>query len=567
MFLKQTLGWMLHGELCDPSGEYFIVGNAHAETEPLTKSHAEPPFNWAQSYSLRLQRVPESHISPRTAAKVMFAGKAVRLLKLAGAGDGDRFGGDGDENDSDVLEYFGGRVMPRQRRGEQSVPGKEDKGQSIFSLSGLQAHTIKAATAKSSFSHSSVHSRGQDNDMSDTFDVDGFLTDTLSAHCASNGFKSLEEFYGFAAQFQEILLKPDLAVELLERLIDDVHDLVSYRLWAVMRDEYDCFRCLHVLRNSFFVGKGEFFQNILDEVLILVQSAVPVDAQQANMLLQHSVMRKVGRKLNIDLGDDEERSSNMRGMMFKLQVMSENMSIGSQEFEGLLQEGAVLLLGSTTLLAFDAAIASSRKDGMSKIDLAGNRPTGRKFVRLGMACPLDDRRVRAEKCAKHFTTFNTESKSNVAEDNSGNGVGNNSSGGSEYNFGSLQLSEERSVTKGFNFSVTFACAWNAVASVGPSHPMLTPSSYSSRGEVLLGGISCVVGGGSGGGNQGRNWKYVNASSSTLGEGTKSRMYQMKQDMASLGLLSPNSLTVGVSLYGKRYVILILILTLTLTVSM
>ena len=39
------------------------------------------PFDWASTYSLRLDYVPESHMTSRLASKVLLAGKAVRMLQ------------------------------------------------------------------------------------------------------------------------------------------------------------------------------------------------------------------------------------------------------------------------------------------------------------------------------------------------------------------------------------------------------------------------------------------------------------------------------------------------------
>ena len=48
-------------------------------------AHSEAnTFDWTMSYTLSLEHLPESHITPRMATKIIFAGKAVKLLQSSG---------------------------------------------------------------------------------------------------------------------------------------------------------------------------------------------------------------------------------------------------------------------------------------------------------------------------------------------------------------------------------------------------------------------------------------------------------------------------------------------------
>ena len=98
LLYKQLSEWVLHGELYDPYRELFIcfsspasakqqkqkLGNALTESPIINQaSLAGSTFSWNTDYTLLLQRVPSDYISVSSANKLLFAGKAVHVLKRA----------------------------------------------------------------------------------------------------------------------------------------------------------------------------------------------------------------------------------------------------------------------------------------------------------------------------------------------------------------------------------------------------------------------------------------------------------------------------------------------------
>ena len=553
VFLKQTLGWMLHGVLADPAREYFIVEkHSPGMRSKMDDDAGASSFDWTGSYSLRLESVPEHHISPRAASKIMFAGKATRLLHLAvndkpsstsrGSGMTGFAAHESNPEGNHFLNYFGGLSLSMENSSlSNSHKGKDErKRNTTMYLSSLRRHTVKSST--------------EQNSPWDSFDSDGFLAEVLQDYCTSNGFSSLDEFYGFAAQFQEILLKPDLAYELLERLIDDVHDLVSIQLWEVIRDKYECYRYFHLMRNTFLHGKGEFFQSMLDELLMLVKNPLPSGSHLSNKLLQHTILRRVGRRLNLDF--DGEAS-----LGIDLQVISENATINGNDFATLEQAGDVIFKGSVVVKSDgDGKRNDGNRNAKGKsfmgIDLAGNRALLRQVLRLGGSTIVSSAVLRAAHWSRKITNPAVDSDDDSDALNINN-MEPSTSIACEYNLGYVGLSEERYLTKGFHLSTTFSSAWNSVSSIGPSHSLFQHSMTSSP-DIQLGAMSCILYVGSA--RKGIEWE--NSTLSGVGKGSSavrqahgnktpsSRTYLMQNDLASCGVCVPNALSIGASIYGE-----------------
>ena len=266
VFLKQTLHWMLYGTLDDPGCEFYLV-------------EKRKEFDWNTAFQIRFEYLPEAYVSPRIASKIMFAGKAVRLLQLTTQKKTAQITAtDPFESDTwrEVFMMFG-------KHPEDSVD--------MFIMDDTVTLSERDIPIPSIKQHTHI------NETDEIFDTAGFAQECLDKHVQQCGY-SASEVSRFSAQYLDILNKPDLFVELFENLVNDVHNSISGRLWALLRDKYHFFMYMHAMRSTYLLGRGEFFQVVMDEVIQLIRNNTPGD--DANKVLNWNVLKAVSKALNID---------------------------------------------------------------------------------------------------------------------------------------------------------------------------------------------------------------------------------------------------------------------------
>ncbi|CAE7685733.1 GCP4 [Symbiodinium sp. CCMP2592] len=90
---NQLVAWMVYGRLSDPDGEFFVrrvggrqtyqpgaalYGEVEDLSQPMTAVAAQR--EWQSLFELRPESIPKNIVTMETAKKVLFAGKAVRVL-------------------------------------------------------------------------------------------------------------------------------------------------------------------------------------------------------------------------------------------------------------------------------------------------------------------------------------------------------------------------------------------------------------------------------------------------------------------------------------------------------
>eukprot|EP01042_Synura_sphagnicola_P001040 gene1040-1173_t len=361
VFLKQSINWMLHGSLEDPAEEFFVryhrtnnrdnalqggisrpisadnmledayssamyrgQNAAHSHIAGVQKG-GDLAFDWVHSYELKLDMLPESLLSSRMALKLLFAGKAVLLIQSAkrmaidGDGYGRRGGGDhpypglGQELQSDTFRYLTadasnasfarGSVrftVPPESTGPQVLPPHILRRP----LESLPASSL-VSSAETSRPRSLLPAEdlpvgaGPDKDLSDP---ESMIDQQLTANLAERGFQAAD-----LSRFSELFLAAARATEAdrdaVEALVDAVSHTASSNLWSLLKKTFRFVSFLHLFRNVYLQGRGEWMQAILDGVTVVVTEVAYSEQQSRLSLLTAGLVRDSCRMLQLDPED------------------------------------------------------------------------------------------------------------------------------------------------------------------------------------------------------------------------------------------------------------------------
>jgi hypothetical protein len=232
----------------------------------------DKPFDWNSAYTVQLSLVPESLVSASLLAKILFAGKALVLMRKS------------TYFQATPYQYFAGN-LPMDDVDER-------------------------------------------NRLSpDSSDVTEFSTELSSRIEAS--------------------VVADFGSREFERLVINVHDAVSRRLWAHISVKCRFSGFFRSVRNTYFLGKGEYFQLVVDNLLSLTERPVP-DAAMHNRIIKTEV---IGEACKL-LGVDEE----IIGQIFKVVAVDNDINIISFAE----QQHEFQLSGSATVHSQSAVSSSVR---------------------------------------------------------------------------------------------------------------------------------------------------------------------------------------------------------------
>jgi hypothetical protein len=370
--------------------------------------------------------IPESHVSPRLASKILLCGKAVRML-----------------SETPTTAYSNGAA------GKTLVSdpdGMSSSTEAVYHY--LSSGGGGSGVASSRLRMNDRQDGRQDGEASSSHDD---IRPDIQAHVSmlgsGNGGYSVEEMETFSKQCHQIMSsQPTNFVRLFEELVQTINTKISQRLWNLLRDKHGFIQFLTALRNTYLLGKGEFFQAILDGVLGAIEDGVQ-SISQSQSYLEWTVVKSAAKLLNLD-------EDSMTDVM-KFRINQPVVSI--RDFSG----GAVCLRGSS---AIDAG-TESKKNKFNSVVLNN-------FKRKKM----NSQPFLFEK-GRDVSLFQKEG----------------------YLSGAFSLPENKYVLKGFSSAVWFSCDWDAAFQnisetlrngVGSLEKSFVAENSSK--VVIVGGISVVL---------------------------------------------------------------------------
>ena len=426
VFLKQCMSWMIYGELEDPGSEFFIITKADNVNMKSGDMKSGNVFDWSSSYKLRLDYLPETHLSPRLASKVLFAGKAVKLFQTSSNSVDIMNTG----STKDVFQYLatGHGQMNFNSKNEQSNEYIEIKSNNV-----------------------------NDNNINSIEDIINNVKLAYSTHFNACGYKS-NEVDGFLKKFHDILSQPDLAVELLESLVDDINDTISSRLWILLRDQHPFSLCLLCIRNTYLMGRGELYQAIFDGIISITSKSSSSEVSRPDHLLTLDVVRDASKIVGLD--------EDVFSSIFCLTIRSPNATV--TDFSNYNKE--INLCGSATCKFTDSY---SRRGYLSLCNQNINeKQSSSKTWSSKYLKRATDVKASFFSIEKDMTLVNPTSADNM----------------SNYLRGAIWLTDPRYVVKGFTFSSSFTCNWTSVL----SHLTKKQLQAAGNGGICLGSVSFTM---------------------------------------------------------------------------
>eukprot|EP00938_MAST-03A_sp_MAST-3A-sp1_P002447 g2447.t1 len=89
VMFNQMISWLLHGELVDYYGEFFVEERHHVTTSFDARKHSGvvAEYEWKHQHRLKFSMLPRSFLPARLAEKILFVGKAVHIVRRSSSVD------------------------------------------------------------------------------------------------------------------------------------------------------------------------------------------------------------------------------------------------------------------------------------------------------------------------------------------------------------------------------------------------------------------------------------------------------------------------------------------------
>lgn len=501
-------------------------------TSTATAEEEQIPFDWSSTYSLKLDMIPESHLSSRLASKILLTGKAVRMLQAINGVDGLD---DSNASASEPIPDAGSSSSGGTAGARKSSLATFQETNSVYKyLAGVRDRDLRKGAAdneagteignekkkkkeeKNTMSDEAVLSARGQADNSPFTDPDSDMNrdreELIRRFIASSGY-SEEEVSRFVAGFYTVLKREELHVEVLEQLVDEIHNSVSSKLWQSLKHVYGFGAFLSVIRNTYLMGKGELYQLVLDGITAQTHSSVQ-SVHSANLTLDGHVLSSAAGVLGLD---EEELCDlfRLRVNIYRLHVTAASAYQQALASRKSYRSGddlcGIVLSGAAAITLPDASSSSSSAEGVDLKALVrqiregfhsgysgagGTRDVGDEDEGLGAhVTQLQEHTgARFALCStgtstQEGSTFGDLFRSKVLGRGGPSGTGRDSGsplfapsamGQQRYARGAIWLSEPKTLARGFSGSVRFGLDWDrALTALTPMHPWLVAAASAS----------------------------------------------------------------------------------------
>lgn len=280
LLLHQMSAWMVHGVLDDSHHHEFFVQDAQRDrdggaegAEGASGGTDAPIHEWHSRFGLRMAMLP-SCIPAAVAEKVLFIGKAMRVLNSSG------------ESDLRRLLCTALRPVVDSLCPSTFVAALEHGNESLVTLEECERYSDQLARLLRDAPLPSAPvspARGPEDDAADPGDILRADAAIVAAHAqgARISFNRLE----------------------LSVTIETIRASVARHLWQLVVVDSALLKPLQAMRDYYLLGKGDLFQYFIEDCSALTQVR-PVRSTEKEL---NVLWRAAGAKAEVDDDDDFKR--------------------------------------------------------------------------------------------------------------------------------------------------------------------------------------------------------------------------------------------------------------------
>ena len=413
-----------------------------------------------------MELLPESHVSPRLASKILFCGKAVKLLLTANK----------TESVANIpqlkiiFNYLSRGSFPSNSISSLSsgISSSSQGPRSKNSLTGIFP-TISSERKNTDDHDDDDSDNDNDNDANNnqygnknkneaknrnknkSKNKNNEEKDEILNYTSQCGFET-KDIERITTKFHRVLNESNIAIQLFESMIEDVHKTLSGKLWFLLKEKYGFSNFLLSMRNTFLMGKGELYQLILDGILDQTKKEIQ-DADKVDKILKFDILKKASKMLNLD--DDLLTST------LELRINAANVRI----VDFTHNTGIITLSGGAKYEKIEKNIPIGKKKSNRKVLLCT-------IVEEDSLAELS--KLWSKNVLRKYSELKHDCSNNKIDINDINLNKYKNEDKNNYTVGAIWLSGQKYVPKGFTSSCSFEASWSSVReTVTMSHPQFT----------------------------------------------------------------------------------------------